>query len=67
MQQMLIVLGILLVFGCADVSKENQLQTGCSEGSESTPANEYVSPSPTPSPTVTSWTKQLGTSRGEDG
>ena len=67
MQQMLIVLGILLVFGCADVSKENQLQTGCSEGSESTPANEYVSPSPTPSPTVTSWTKQLGTSSSDSG
>ena len=57
LKQILIVLGILLVFGCADVSKENQLQTGCSEGSESTPANEYVSPTPTPTPTVASWTK----------
>ena len=65
-KQILIVLGILLVFGCADVSKENQLQTGCSEGSESTPENEYVSPAPTPAPapTVVSWTgiKQFGSS-----
>ena len=45
-KQILIVLGILLVFGCADVSKENQLQTGCSEGSESTPENVYVAPAP---------------------
>ena len=70
-KQILIVLGILLVFGCADVSKENQLQTGCSEGSESTPANEYVSPAPapapTPAPTVVSWAgiKQFGSS-GDD-
>jgi hypothetical protein len=57
-KQILIVLGILLVFGCADVSKENQLQTGCSESSESTPANEYVSPAPstpdTKAPTISS-------------
>ena len=67
MKQILIVLGILLVFGCADVSKENQLQTGCSEGSESTPDNQYVSPAPTPAPTVTGWTKQLGTSSWDEG
>ena len=58
LKQILIVLGILLVFGCADVSKENQLQTGCSEGSESTPENEYVSPAPstpdTTAPTISS-------------
>ena len=58
LKQILIVLGILLVFGCADVSKENQLQTGCSEGSEPTPANEYVSPAPstpdTTAPTIIS-------------
>ena len=63
LKQIIIVLGILLVFGCADVSKENQLQTGCSEGSESTPENVYVppAPTPTPAPTVT-WqgTKQFG-------
>ncbi len=52
MKQMLIVIGILLIFGCADVSKENQLQTGCSGGSESTPENEYISPAPTPSDTT---------------
>jgi hypothetical protein len=78
-KQILIVLGILLVFGCADVSKEDQLQTGCSGGSESTPENEYVSPAPTPAPTptdttptdttstVSSWTKQLGTSSSDTG
>ena len=68
-KQILIVLGILLIFGCADVSKENQLQTGCSEGSESTPENVYVSPAPTPAPTVASWsgTKQLGTSSSDNG
>jgi hypothetical protein len=67
-KQILIVLGILLIFGCADVSKENQLQTGCSEGSESTPENEYVSPAPNPAPTVASWsgTKQLGTSSWDE-
>ena len=47
-----VVLGILLIFGCADVSKESQLQTGCSGGAESTPENEYVSPAPTPTPTA---------------
>ena len=47
-KQILIVLGILLVFGCADVSKENQLQTGCSGDSESTPENVYVAPAPIP-------------------
>ena len=67
MKQILIVLGILWIFGCADVSKESQFQTGCSEGSESTPENEYVSPAPTPTPTVASWTKQLGTSSGDGG
>ena len=46
-----VVFGILLIFGCADVSKESQLQTGCSGGSESTPENVYVSPAPTPTPT----------------
>ena len=46
LKQILIVLGILLVFGCADVSKENQLQTGCSGDSESTPENVYVPPAP---------------------
>jgi alpha-tubulin suppressor-like RCC1 family protein len=50
-KQILIVLGILLIFGCADVSKENQLQTGCSGDSESTPENVYVAPAPTPAPT----------------
>tara|TARA_E500000178_G_C16922967_1_gene708123 strand:+ start:407 stop:1105 length:699 start_codon:yes stop_codon:yes gene_type:complete len=39
-KQMLIGIGILLVFGCADVSKEHQLESGCSEapsgGSSST-------------------------------
>tara|TARA_A100001015_G_scaffold8131_1_gene10003 strand:+ start:273 stop:734 length:462 start_codon:yes stop_codon:yes gene_type:complete len=48
----------MLVFGCADVSKENQLQTGCSESSESTPENVYVSPAPstpdTTAPTISS-------------
>mgnify|MGYP002214510641 CR=1 FL=1 len=57
-KQILIVLGIMLVFGCADVSKENQLQTGCSESSESTPENVYVSPAPstpdTTAPTISS-------------
>ncbi len=49
-----VVLGILLIFGCADVSQESQLQTGCSGGSESTPENVYVSPSPTsPTPSDT--------------
>ena len=60
-----VVLGILLIFGCADVSKESQLQTGCSGDSESPSENVYVSPAPTPAPTptVASWsgTKQLGT------
>ena len=66
-KQILIVLGILLIFGCADVSKENQLQTGCSEGSESTPENVYVAPAPNPAPTVictgtfgSSWPQQFG-------
>ena len=62
-----VVFGILLIFGCADVSKESQLQTGCSGGSESTPENEYVAPEPTPTPQVESWTKQLGTSASEYG
>ena len=57
-KQILIVLGIMLVFGCADVSKENQLQTVCSESSESTPENVYVSPAPstpdTTAPTISS-------------
>ena len=47
-----VVLGILLIFGCADVSKENQLQTGCSGDSESTPENVYVPPAPTPTVTT---------------
>ena len=59
-----VVLGILLIFGCADVSKESQLQTGCSGGSESTPENEYVSPSPsgpdTTPPTITSTSPSSG-------
>ena len=65
-KQILIVLGILLIFGCADVSKENQFQTGCSGDSESTPENVYVppAPTPTPAPTVTYWTKQLGYDQG---
>ncbi len=64
-----VVLGILLIFGCADVSKESQLQTGCSGDSESTPENVYVPPAPTPTPTVASWTgvKQLMTSSAEQG
>ncbi len=64
-----VVLGILLIFGCADVSKESQLQTGCSGGAESTPENVYVPPAPTPTPTVASWsgTKQMGTSSYEGG
>ena len=60
-----VVLGILLIFGCADTPQENQLAAGCSEGSESPSENVYVSPAPTPAPTptVASWsgTKQLGT------
>ena len=62
-----VVLGILLIFGCADVSKENQFQTGCSEGSESTPENVYVPPAPAPAPTVTYWTQQIGTNQNEIG
>jgi hypothetical protein len=64
-KQILIVLGILLIWGCADVSKENQFQTGCSESSESTPENVYVPPAPAPAPTVTYWTQQLGSSDNE--
>jgi hypothetical protein len=75
-KQILIVLGILLVFGCADVSKENQLQTGCSEGSESTPENVYVAPAPNPAPTPTvictgtfssGWPQQFGSCSNETG
>tara|TARA_E500000178_G_scaffold214059_1_gene211397 strand:+ start:70 stop:753 length:684 start_codon:yes stop_codon:yes gene_type:complete len=66
-KQILIVLGILLIFGCADVSKEDQFQTGCSGDSESTPENVYVAPAPTPAPTVTYWTKQFGTSSSDRG
>lgn len=44
LKQILIVLGILLIFGCANVSKENQLQTNCAGGAEPTPENEYVAP-----------------------
>ena len=61
----LIVLGILLIWGCADVSKENQFQTGCSESSESTPENVYVPPAPAPAPTVTYWTQQIGTNQSD--
>ena len=64
-KQILIVLGILLIWGCADVSKENQFQTGCSGDSESTPENVYVPPAPAPAPTVTYWTQQLGSSDNE--
>ena len=32
--------------------KENQLQTGCSGDSESTPENVYVPPAPTPTVTT---------------
>ena len=64
-----VVLGILLIFGCADTPQESQMQTGCSESSESPSENVYVPPAPTPTPTVTSWsgTKQMGTSSYEGG
>jgi alpha-tubulin suppressor-like RCC1 family protein len=52
------------VFGCADVSKENQLQTGCSEGSESTPENQYVSPAPAPTPEPTPLASVIDVSSG---
>ena len=63
-KQILIVLGILLVFGCADVSKENQLQTGCSGDSESTPENVYVAPAPTPAPSPNPLSSVIDVSSG---
>ena len=48
-QQVLVVLGILLILGCADEPQGKQYQSGCSEGSNSIPENEFVSPA-APSP-----------------
>ena len=48
-QQVLVVLGILLILGCADEPQGKQYQSGCSEGSNSIPENEFVSPE-APSP-----------------
>ena len=46
MKQILIVLGILLVFGCADVPDRNKqfITGGCTEGSGSASENQYVTP-----------------------
>ena len=49
----MVAVGILLIFGCADVSQNNQIAGGCSESSEPVGENEYVSPSPSPSPSDT--------------
>ena len=46
----MVAVGILLIFGCADVSQNNQIAGGCSESLEPVGENEYVSPSPSPSP-----------------
>ncbi len=47
-QQVLVVLGILLILGCADEPQGKQYQSGCSEGSNSIPENEFVSPEEPP-------------------
>ena len=50
-KQILIVLGILLIWGCADDSKNNQLSSGCSE--ESLPSyggGVTTTPAPEPEP-----------------
>lgn len=49
-KQLLIIIGILLMLGCADEQQGKQYQAGCSESSESVPENEYVSPAPVPKP-----------------
>ena len=50
----MVAVGILLIFGCADVSQNNQIAGGGSESSEPVGENEYVSPSPsdTTAPTI---------------
>ena len=48
-KQALVILGILLILGCADKPQGKQYQSGCSEGSNSVPENEFVSPE-VPSP-----------------
>ncbi len=55
LKQMLIVLGILLVFGCADVptSKEQFVFSGCYGGSDSVEENQYIAPDTT-APTISS-------------
>ncbi|MEK9763935.1 MAG: hypothetical protein VW729_14745, partial [Deltaproteobacteria bacterium] len=45
-KQTLTVVGILLLLGCADEQQGEQYQAGCSEGSDSVPANQYISPAP---------------------
>jgi alpha-tubulin suppressor-like RCC1 family protein len=46
LKQALIVLGILLAFGCADVPDENKqlASCGCSDCSDPVPENQYVTP-----------------------
>jgi hypothetical protein len=44
-----LALGILLILGCANEPQGQQYQSGCSEGSNSIPENEFVSPA-APSP-----------------
>ncbi len=55
LKQILIVLGILLVFGCADVPDSNKqfITGGCTEGSGSASENQYVTPDNNP-PTISS-------------
>ena len=56
----IVALGILLIFGCADVPQDKQFAAGCSESSDSGGENVYLPPSPSPStpdttaPTVSS-------------